>query len=617
MRKSILLLSAILLLIACQRDPGVSADTDVRAAIRLSVSEILSSSARISVECRQDDVVSCLITPPQKWEGEAAEYLSMDAIEKWDFISASGRESALEGQLFRGLSSRSRYFVGAVGLDAQGKVITAPVFTTFETVMMSVALSAQYTGRTDDGRYAFAASIVPDKSTASYKYIFDDIHIKAGADEIRKLLLSDAADVHTATEPVDLTLTSEGRKVVVAALPYDMDGNPGDVAMLVAAGEMTLVSVDFGTPVELPAVDKDDKIFEAVVDAPASGEFTVTVNGEQYGFLPYSGNGGVGSFTGKEGIAYPAVGLDAAQTGTRPLSYSISKAVGRMQKISEGGSRFWCSTGAAGKLFIRIDLSHEDGIPRYYFRIPEPENVILHESFDLFAYSGDYMKPANGCAVALTPDVADGTEPGEMQAWNMTNAQGANKNEVGYQKTWYDYPTQVSGKVLASESYIRNRDMSGWKILNCGEKVGAIQLSVSGTDTFGVLETPALTALEGTAEVTLEIDIARFSTSSKNKIAIRIGGEGTFLSGEVQVDGKDSKTLEVSGSEYQFGYEADVCPPSKSNGALDKPVSHFKFRIGNAGPQTTVIVDASVGANAKRDNASASRCFVSDLKISR
>ncbi len=617
MKKSILLLSAVLLLCACRRDSDVSSDTDVRAAIKLNVSEILSSSARVSVECRQDDVVSCLITPPQKWEGDAAGYLSMDAIEKWDFISASGRESALEGQLFRGLSSRSRYFVGAVGLDARGKVITAPVFTTFETVTMSVALSAQYTGRTADDGYAFAASIVPDKSAASFRYIFDDVHIKAGADEIRELLLSDAADVRTATETVELTLSSENRKVVVAALPYDMDGNPGDVAMLVAAGEMTLVSVDFATPVELPAADMEETVFEAVVDAPASGEFTVTVNGEQYGFMPYSGNGGVGSFTGKEGIAYPAVGLNAEQTGTRPLSYSVSKAVGRMLKISEGGSRFWCATGAAGKLLVRIDLSGEDGIPRYYFRIPEPENVILHESFDLFAYSGDYMKPANGCAVALTPDVADGTEPGEMQAWNMTNAQGANKNEVGYQKTWYDYPTQKTGKVLASEAYIRNRDMSGWKILNCGEKVGAIQLSVSGTDTFGVLETPSLSALEGTSDVTLEIDIARFSTSSKNKIAIRIGGKGTFLSGEVTVDGKDSKTLDVSGNEYQFGYEADVCPPSKSNGTLDKPVSHFKFRIGGAGPETSVIVDSSAGANERRDNAGASRCFVFDLKISK
>lgn len=606
----------MLLLGACQRD-AVSSDTDVRAAIRLSVSDVLSSSAKISVECRQTDVVSCLVTPPQKWEGEAAEYLSMDAVEKWDFISANGRAASLESQLFRNLAAQSRYFVGAVGLDADGKVITAPVFTTFETVSMSVSLSASYAGRSGDGKYAFTASIAPDRSTAEFRYVFGDAHISATAGELRELLLGGGADVKAASEAVDLTLESPSKKVLLAALPYDMDGNPGDVAMLVAAGEMTLVSVDLGGSTELPSLEDNEYVYEGTVDAPASAEFTVTINGEQYGFMPYSGNGGVGSFTGKEGIAYPAVGLDAAQTGTRPLTYSVSKSVGRMQKLSEGGSRFWCATGAAGKLFVRIDLSCGDGIPRYYFRIPEPEGVLLHESFDLFAYSGDYMKPANGCAVALTPDAVDGTEPGEMQAWNMTNAQGANKNEVGYQKTWFDYPTQVSGKVLASEAYIRNRDMDGWKILNCGEKVGAIQLSVSGTDTFGVLETPALSALDGTSDVTLELDIARFSTSSKNKIAVRIGGSGSFLSGEVTVDGKDTRALELSGSEYQFGYEADICPPSKSNGALDKPVSHFKFRIGGATAQTTVIIDSSVGANAKRDNASASRCFVFDLKISR
>ena len=243
--------------------------------------------------------------------------------------------------------------------------------------------------------------------------------------------------------------------------------------------------------------------------------------------------------------------------------------------------------------------------------------MILYESFDLFAYSGDYMKPANGCAVPLALDKVDGTEPGTMQAWNLTNAQGANKNEVGYEKTWFDYPEQLHGKVLAPQTYIRNRDLSGWKILNGGERVGALQLSVSGKNTFGRLETPELSSLTESTNLKLELDLARFSGASKNRIAVRVEDGGSFSRGEVTVDGKSKKTLTVSGNEFLVGYEADVCPPTVSNGTVDKPVSHFVFDISGAVSTTKIVIDTSVDANEKGDNANASRCFVFELKLSK
>ena len=132
-----------------------------------------------------------------------------------------------------------------------------------------------------------------------------------------------------------------------------------------------------------------------------------------------------------------------------------------------------------------------------------------------------------------------------MQAWNLTNAQGANKNEVGYEKTWFDYPEQLHGKVLAPQTYIRNRDLSGWKILNGGERVGALQLSVSGTNTFGRLETPELSSLTESTNLKLELDLARFSGASKNRIAIRVEGGGSFSRGEVTVDGKSKKATKL------------------------------------------------------------------------
>ena len=331
--------------------------------------------------------------------------------------------------------------------------------------------------------------------------------------------------------------------------------------------------------------------------------------------MPYSGVAGVGTFTQKEYIAYPPVGT--SQDG---LTYTVSKSIGRMSAVSEGGRKFWTNTDASEKMTVRIDLSYEDKIPRYYFRVVDATDVILHESFDLFAYSGDYMKPANGCSVEMTPDAVDGTEPGVMQAFDLTNANGANKNEVGYMKTHFDYPEQVNGKVLASELYIRNRDMEGWTILSCGEKVGAIQLSVSAAKAFGVLTTPCLEKINGKENVILEIDMARFSTSSKNKIAVRIEGDGEFSSGEVTVDGQEKVVLTeavASKKEYLVGYEKNICPPSVANGDPDKPVSHFRFAISGASPETRISIDSSVDANENGDNSGASRCFVFDLKVTR
>lgn len=230
------------------------------------------------------------------------------------------------------------------------------------------------------------------------------------------------------------------------------------------------------------------------------------------------------------------------------------------------------------------------------------------------------MKPANGSSIEMTPDAVDGTEAGVMQKYDLMNADGANKNEIGYMKTHFDYPELVNGKVLASELYIRNRDMEGWTILSCGERAGAIQLSVSASNSFGVLTTPCLEKISGKEDVILEIDMARFSMSSKNRIAVRIEGDGVFSSGEVTVDRQEKVDLTeavASKKEYLVGYEKNICPPPVSNADLDKPVSHFRFAISGAGPETRISIDSSVDKNAKGDNAGASRCFVFDLKVTR
>ncbi len=604
----------------CSCNEVMENDTLVKGAAKISVEGILSSSASVTVDSRQSEVVSCLISLPQTYEG-AQPYLDMDAVQKYNFIKETGSAHPLETVQFRNLTPDSDYYVGAMGVDEAGNVITAPVFTTFHTSKISIALSAKYENATADLKYNFSGVLTPDASTARFSYVFSDKYTDYTKDQLRELILAGGADVKNAEAMTEVALTSSTPMVILAAIPFDMDGNEGSLASMIVGGDITLVTVDLnGTTLLTPRTD-NDMIHEGYVTVPAGEqEFTITVSGVQYGALPYSGVAGVGTFTNREFIAYPAVGLNAAQDGTRPLTYTVSKSIGRMSTLDEGGRKFWTNVPAATEMYVKVDLSNEDGIIRYYFKEKEAENVVFHESFDLFAYSGDYMKPANGCDVKLTPDIVDGTEAGEMQVWNMTNAQGANKNEVGYGKSWYDWPVKANGKYLANEAYIRNRDMADWTILNCGEKVGALQLSVSGTNTFGVVTSPKLTSLTGPTDVVLEIDMARFSTSSTNRVAIRLIGGGSFTAGEVTVDGQDKVDLtgDVAGNaEYMVGKDADICPPSKSNGAVDKPVSHFRFNVTGATPATQIVIDSTPDRNEKGDNASKSRCYLFDLKVTK
>lgn len=609
---------ALLALCACREEQAN--DTLVSGAIKISVDDILSSSAKVTVSSHQEKVVSCMISTPMKFEGTQP-YLTMDAVAKYNFIKANGSSFPMEAVQFRKLDVDSDYYVGAMGVDKDGNVITAPNFVSFHTGKVSMSLNASFDGRTDDGRMAFSAVLSPDLSTERYSYVFDSKYVDLTREQLLEVISKGGTDVHDGQGRKEVSIVSDSKKVMLAAMPYDMDGNEGELVSMVVAGEMTLVSVDLNGAVILSSLPDNENFYSGTVAIPAGEqEFTITINGVQYGATPYSGVAGVGTCTNREFIAYPAVGLNASQDGTRPLTYTVSKSVGRMSTIEDGGKKFWTNTSSPSEMEVRIDLSEEDGIPRYYFREKDAENVVFNESFDLFAYSGDYMKPANGCAVEATPDNVDGTEPGTMQAWNMTNAQGANKNEVGYQKTWFDWPEKVNGKVLANEKYILNRDMSDWTLLNCGEKVGALQLSVSSAGAFGVATTPMLSKLTSATDVTLEMDLARFSSSSKNKIAVRIIGEGVFTSGKVTVDGKAEVDLTSEASskkEYLVSSANNICPPSKTNSAVDKPVSHFRFEIHGATPQTRISVDTTPDAKPDGSNANASRCYLFNLKVTR
>lgn len=597
---------ALLMLFSCDKPEFGS---PVNAAINIKIDQVKSSSVSVNINSRQDNVVAYLLTSPIRMD--EVNYEDMTVVEKYDFIKERGQKITQVPHEFKALDKLTAYFVGAMGLDKSGNVVTAPIIMEFSTLDIAMETKLSFE-EVSGGVYKYLAEVNPNISTEYYDYIFDVESAGLSNAELQDLLKSNSSYVKRAEGTQNFTFEkSEKGTAVFAAIPYDVDGVPGNLVVAYVSSE-TLVTVDYNGAILMEKPDDDKEIYEVRFQALINADFTISINSEQYGFLPYSGNGGVG----KTGVfsAFPSFNVNNAA-----LTYYVSKSIGRMSKITQGGKPFFVNTTAPVEVMVRVDMTYADGIPRYYFEVVNNDpSVILHETFDLFAYSGDYMAPANGTEVSLNPDVVDGTEPGVKQAFDLTNAAGANKNEIAYNRSVFDWPIlttpTASNKFLAAESYIKNRGMHDWTLQACGERPGAIQLSVGG-NLYGVLTTPKLTAINGTSDITLEIDMARFSTSSRRAIAIDILGGGQYASGEVTVDGKTKKVLTPNGDRFLVNADADVCPPSESNGAINKPVSHFKFRIAGATSNTQIRIDTSVEANGT--NSAETRAFVFEIKVTK
>ena len=605
-KSKLLLILAALMMFSCDDQPET--DTLVNAFINVDFDQVTTSSALLNIDSRQNNVVAYIVTPAIRLD--ELDFDEMTVIEKHNFIKDTGEVINQVPHEFKGLTQKTDYVIGAMGLDKAGNVVTAPVIVNFTTTFLTMQTNASYEA-IESGGYKFIAEITPDSETAYYNYIFDTDNFELSNDKLTELLTSNSSNVKRGEGNQTFSFEKpQQATAILAAIPYDHAGVPGDVIVALISSQY-LVNYDGVKILDQPDLSK--KIYETTFHAPVAEEFTITIDSEQYGFFPYSGNGGIG----KTGLfsAYPSFNVH-----NTPVNYSVSKSIGRMSKLSEGGEKFFINTSSTVEVLIRVDMTNSDGMLRYYFEIVENDpSVILHENFDLFAYSGDYMAPANGTEVELNPDVIDGTESGVKQVYDLTNAAGANKNEIAYNRNVFDWPTLMTpsneSRFLAAEEYIKNRGMEDWTIHACGERPGAIQLGVGG-NLYGILTTPKLTNITGTSDIVLEIDMARFSGSSNKLIAIDIIGGGQYTAGEVTVDGKDKRVLDVSGSQFLVNADADICPPSVSNAAIDKPVSHFKFNISGATSDTQIRIDASVDGNG-RDDSSRTRAFVFDIKVTK
>ncbi|MBO4670857.1 MAG: BACON domain-containing protein [Bacteroidales bacterium] len=347
-------------------------------------------------------------------------------------------------------------------------------------------------------------------------------------------------------------------------------------------------------------------IWELTIDAPATGEITIKNEDVELGFTSYSGAGGLGTCKHMKS-ALPFYNFTPSHT----RFYKVDKAIGALSPIADGANKLWLNMDAPGKVKVAYDDTYKE-YGSYYLELVKDDDpaLIFDEQFDLFTYGGDALNWLVGTIYNGTAETFDGLEPGTNNSgkWSSTGSIG---------QLW-DYPT-LKESIRANDNYIRNRGVQDWEFVYVDERPGALQMNNTGQqDNYAI--TPKFSKISGTQNITLILDIARYSSTSKADIPVTILGAGSFTGGQAwQTDGQDTNGVRVeaksgdlgslSGSVYKIGTDYLMTAGSSYNNSIYKPTSRFEFYITGATSETQIKIAAP------SPSGNAPRCFLLGIKV--
>lgn len=332
-----------------------------------------------------------------------------------------------------------------------------------------------------------------------------------------------------------------------------------------------------GQIIDLPEISS--KIYAATIPCSKKELFTILINNVEYGFLAYSGNGGIGTVNS----VYATVPF------YNQWNYSTQKAIGQMSsKPIEGEStlnKLYTNLAADANVYLKIDCGNTDGVPRYHLQLEQTpdENIIIEQNFDLCVWGGDWMNGNSGEGSGFSPAanvaIVDGTEP-------------ATPKSISYATAGTSEASTKPGETTANPIFLRNRDLMGWSYVGAVEHPGYMHVSIGNT--YGKLLTPPFGTLSGVTSVTAEIDIARFSATGSIRFAVT--GGGTIQSCTYTKDGAANETTAtVSGTDSEFLFTPDMS--NNYNAGTDKTGpkkwSHFKFVLQNVTAKTRIGIDST------------------------
>ncbi|MEG2239771.1 MAG: hypothetical protein RSB23_02145 [Alistipes sp.] len=355
----------------------------------------------------------------------------------------------------------------------------------------------------------------------------------------------------------------------------DSKDSPEKVAKfdVINTAEGVFVKKTSGAIIELS--ETESMVYTAEIACAKSDTFTILIDDVEYGFLSYSGNGGVGTVNN----------LCATVPFYNAVTYYVRESVGWMtnKKDSDAAqlNKFYTNLSADAKVFVRVDRS--EATPVYSLKLVETPNpsILVEQHFDLCVWGGDWVI---GNSIKGSGPSADVTEVDGMEA--------ATPNTLTYAASGTTEASTKLGDEAANPKYIRNRGLQGWSWTAVVEHPGYMHVSVGKSS--GALLTPVLSMLTGPTTVTAEIDICRFS--SVDPIQFVVTGGGVIKSCVYHKDGATTETTAtVSGSEAFFAFTTEMSSPynAGTDKTGQKEWSHFKFVIENATAATRVGIDSS------------------------
>lgn len=594
---------AVMTLGSCAKEYNVDRG-DINAAVALSANDLTASAAVIKGVSAQDNLATCIYVKPTK-AGDF-DFLNMDAIKRKAYILEHGTEVAFPlEQTESGLLPGTSYIVAVMGKDADGVFRTAPYSLTFTTkVAEAVASIAPVTGTTDK----FAYSVTLGEYAKSCRYIVStDASITAkNSEQLLEYLKSNGAGVQTSTTNVsgEITLTSKA-DIVVAALAYDDANRPAAAVSSDMVSSETLVKVG---NVKLAAPKAGVELFEGTVKMSATSEFAITINGIDYGFISYSGNGGVGTVNNMYS-AMPFYSMKETMT----YKFTVSKAIGQMAIVSEGANKFWTNMDADADVFVRVDLTNPDGIYRYYFEIPEKDaSVVFYEGFDLSTWGGFYQAPVAGTGgpngtTAEAMAAYDGTEPGVKGSVNTTS------NALDS----FTYPesaphSETGWKGVISATLMKNWGLDEWTFAGRGNlSAGHTRIQSSSANNLCYAVTPKFKKLSGPTKVTVTIHAFCFAAELAGDFEIAVLGAGkitnvacTNTKGYSGVGGTFTDTV--------FTPEAALLP-KETNSVVNKSIATMVLTVEGATADTQLRFGKDVALAAGNNG----RICIDDIKVTK
>ncbi|MDR1172447.1 MAG: PKD domain-containing protein, partial [Bacteroidales bacterium] len=267
----------------------------------------------------------------------------------------------------------------------------------------------------------------------------------------------DGSALVTESDPTHVYAASGIYSVTLTAQNNSLESNVKTITVTVTAAGLA-VSVKVGMTYTSLTKQGEDEIYEAVVPFTTGQQtFSIQIGSTEYGFIWYSGNGGIGSVTS------PHASVPLA-------NIYVEKSIGQLAPVTDEDlidtDPLWVNLTSGSNVLVRVDMSNEDEIVRYYLELQKSAdpNLILEQNFDLFVWGGHWPNYLGGSIPSpIDPALLDGTEVASRSGTGTA---------VGTSNT-----SPINSENQDMIPYLKNRNLEGWTVNCTYEMAGYVRLS--------------------------------------------------------------------------------------------------------------------------------------------